>query len=142
MSTRGEIVKYLFLGGVNFLLTLLVFQVLLENLGLHYILALFLSWFVGMVFMYVTNFLWVFRGQGTLRFDVRLVRFFLVGLVSITFNMLILALVVRTYATDPFWTQILFLPVIVTFNFLATKYFSLALDGKSVHDRARQKQVR
>lgn len=139
MARHVEIAKYIFLGGLNFLLTFTVFNFLLNNFAIHYNLALFASWFVGMVFMYTTNFVWVFRGQGSFRFDIRFFRFLLVGIVSISCNMLALSLVVTVWNTDPFWTQMLLLPAIVAFNFLATKHFSLALYDRVEYDKTRSK---
>jgi putative flippase GtrA len=92
-----------------------------------------------MVFMYVMNFVWVFRDQGALQFDARFLKFLLVGIVSITCNMAVLSLIVSAWATDPFWTQILLLPAIVAFNFLAMKYFSFALDAKAAREKGRQR---
>jgi putative flippase GtrA len=131
MSTPFQFAKYFVLGGVNFLLTLGVFSGLLHLARVNYILSLIGSWFVGMLFMYVTNFIWVFRGNGTLRFDDRFLRFLGVGVASITMNGAALGVIVETWGTDPFWTQMALIPVAVIFNFSATKYFSLKVRGRA-----------
>ncbi len=134
MAIRIEMLKYLVLGGVNFLLTMAVFTGLLRLLGVNYLLSLIGAWLIGMLFMYVTSFVWVFKDNGGLRFDARFVKFASVGVLSIVFNTAILAMIVEGWSTDPFWTQMALLLVIVPFNFLATKFFSLRLGDASFDD--------
>ncbi len=123
--TVVEFAKYILLGGANFFLSLAVFALGTRLLMLHYILALVLAWFVGIVFMYVTNSIWVFKSSGPLLFDLRFRRFLGVGVVSVTLNSLALHLLVQSWDADPFWAQIALLPMVVLFNFAMTKYFSL-----------------
>jgi putative flippase GtrA len=130
VSTRSQIAKYFVLGGFNFFLTLGVFSGLLHVIGVNYVLSLIGSWFVGMLFMYVTNFIWVFSDNGALRFDERFLRFLSVGVTSITMNSAVLSAIVETWETDPFWTQIALTPFVVMFNFSATKYFALKLRAR------------
>ena len=119
-----QALKFSGLGAVNFVLTFLVFTVLLEVLLVNYIISLFLAWFTGMLFMYVTNFVWVFQSRSSLRFDARFVKFLATGIISITGNMLALHFLVEHVGAAPFFMQILLIPPVVGFNFLAAKYFS------------------
>ena len=123
--TRVELVRYLLLGGTNFFLTLGIFAVLTKAMGVNYLVSLTVAWLVGMLFMYVTNFLWVFTANGRLQFDDRLARFIGVGILSITTNSAALRAIVAHWQTDPFWTQMALMPFVVVFNFATTKFFSL-----------------
>lgn len=124
-ETAVQTMKFSALGAVNFILTFVVFAVLLKIVEINYNIALFTAWFVGMIFMYVTNFVWVFQAGNSLYFDAQFGKFLATGIVSITLNMLALHLVVECAAASPFTAQILLIPPIVAFNFLAAKYFSL-----------------
>lgn len=123
--TLVELVRYLLLGGTNFFLTLSIFAFLTKAMGVNYLVSLIVAWLVGMLFMYVTNFLWVFTANGRLLFDDRFLRFIGVGILSITANSVALRAIVEHWQTDAFWTQMALMPFVVVFNFVATKYFSL-----------------
>ncbi|PZQ96948.1 MAG: hypothetical protein DI533_15455 [Cereibacter sphaeroides] len=135
MTTRIEVLKYLLLGGVNFFLTLAIFTGMFRVAGVNYIVALVGAWAAGMLFMYVTNFVWVFRHDGPLRFDDRFRKFAAVGVLSISANTVILSMIVEVWSTDPFWTQMALLPLVVAFNFAATKHFSLRTRPRGFDDR-------
>ena len=85
-----------------------------------------MAWFVGMLFMYVTNFVWVFQRDRALRFDQRFLKFLATGVVSIVLNMLALHLAVERFGVDAFLAQIVLMPFVVAFNFLAAKFVSFA----------------
>lgn len=128
-ATPVELLKYLLLGGTNFLLTLGCFAFLTKVMNTNYLLSLIAAWLVGMIFMYVTNFLWVFTANGSLQFDARFLRFIGVGVLSISANTAALGVIVEHWLTDPFWTQMALMPLVVLINFTATKYFSLRVGG-------------
>lgn len=121
----SQALKFLALGTVNFVLTFAIFTGLLKIWGLNHLVSLFAAWAVGMIFMYVTNFVWVFRQDSALRFDGRFLRFVATGVISISGNMLALHLLVARYGFNAFPAQILLIPFVVAFNFLAAKFFSL-----------------
>lgn len=125
LESALQALKFSALGAVNFVLTFAVFTGLLKILALNHLVSLFAAWAVGMVFMYVTNFIWVFRQDGALRFDGRFLKFVATGVVSISGNMLALHLMVARYGFDAFLAQVVLIPFVVAFNFLAAKFISL-----------------
>jgi len=121
-----QVLKFSVLGAVNFALTFAVFTGLLKLLSLNYLVSLLAAWFVGVVFMYVTNFVWVFQRSQTLHFDRRFLKFLATGIVSIILNMLALHLMVERCGFDAFLAQVFLMPFVVAFNFLAAKFVSFA----------------
>jgi putative flippase GtrA len=121
-----QVLKFSALGAVNFVLTFVVFTGLLKVLSLNYLVSLFVAWFVGVVFMYVTNFVWVFQRSQMLHFDRRFLKFVVTGIVSIILNMLALHLMVERYSLDAFLAQLMLMPFVLAFNFLAAKFVSFA----------------
>lgn len=120
-----EATKFTLVGAANFVLTFVVFTLLLKVFSLHYLLSLFVAWAVGIFFSYTLNFLWVFRPEERIQFKARFLKFFLASALSIGLNLLALRFVVKSTAWDPFYVQLGLIPFIVGFNFSTAKYWSL-----------------
>jgi putative flippase GtrA len=120
-----EATKFTLVGAANFLLTFAVFTTLLKVLGVNYLLSLVAAWIVGMFFSYVLNISWVFRPEHKIEFRVRFFKFFLASALSIALNMLALSCIVEHAAYDPFYVQMVLIPLVVVFNFATAKYWSL-----------------
>ena len=120
-----EAFRFLVVGGANFVLTFVVFFSLLKVFGIDYLVALFVSWAVGMAFSYVLNFTWVFRPEEKLQFRARLAKYLAANLVSILLNMVALRIIVDATGYDPFWVQCALIPLIVVFNYSTAKFWSL-----------------
>lgn len=121
---RVELMKFLAVGSVNFVLTLGIFTGLMHRLGAHYLVALLAAWSFGMVF-YVTNFVWVFKPEDNLHFRARFVRFIISSLFTIALNTAFLSFAVERLQFDALYAQFGFIPVIVILNFSLAKYWSL-----------------
>ncbi len=120
-----EALRFLLVGGANFVLTLVVFYTLLRFARAHHLVALFSAWAVGMIFSYVLNFTWVFKPHEKLRFRSRFAKYFAAHLASISMNMLILQAAVSATGRDPFIIQCALIPFIVLFNYSTAKFWSL-----------------
>lgn len=120
-----EVTKFTLVGAANFALTFLVFTSMLKIMGVNYLLSLAAAWVVGMFFSYVLNFVWVFKPELEIQFKARFVRFFLAGLLSVVLNMLALSYLVERTGFDPFYVQIVLIPLVVVFNFATAKFWSL-----------------
>ena len=121
---KVEAAKFILVGAANFVLTFIVFTVLLKVLSVNYLLSLLAAWFVGMIFSYCMSFLWVFQQPDKLALDHRFAKFAIVGAVSISFNLVGLEFLVRRTNWDPMLAQTVLIPFIVTFNFLFAKFWS------------------
>ena len=120
-----EALRFLIVGGANFLLTLIVFYSMLRLLRLHYLIALFTAWLAGTVFSYALNFTWVFKPEEKLRFRERFTKYLAASLISILLNMLTLHFLVDATGHDPFLIQCALIPPIVIFNYSTAKFWSL-----------------
>ena len=117
--------KFTIVGGVNFILTFVVFFALFKMLHLNYLIALSASWAIGMLFSYALNFTWVFKPEEQLQFRSHLAKYFFANLVSLLLNLLTLRWLVSWSNYDPFWLQCALIPLIVVFNFSTAKFWSL-----------------
>jgi putative flippase GtrA len=122
---RHEVSRFAVVGGVNFVLSLVIYYGLLRILHVHHLLALLASWAAGMVFSYVANFTWVFKPEEKLRFRDRFAKYLAASTVSISLNLLSLHALVKFAQLDPFYVQCALIPLIVAFNFSTAKFWSL-----------------
>jgi putative flippase GtrA len=120
-----EVTKFTLVGAANFVLTFIVFTAMLKVLSVNYLLSLGAAWVVGMLFSYVLNFAWVFKPEQKIQFKDRFLRFVLASVFSIALNMLALSYIVEHTGFDPFYVQMLLIPLIVIFNYSTAKYWSL-----------------
>lgn len=117
--------KYLFVGGFNFLFSTILYLFLLKVFDIEYMTAFVITWVIGIILTYIINFTWVFKPDQKLEFKKRLPKYFLVYLTSFVINITILNLLVEAYAFDPFWLQFFILPIVVFVNFFGFKYWAL-----------------
>ena len=125
MFINIQVTKYTIVGLLNFVVTFIIFTVLLKLLGIGYLFSLFIAWIVGMLFSYMINFIWVFKPENKIVFNHRFIKFLTIGLISISLNMLILNYIVANLEADPFYGQFVIVPFVIVFNYVFTKYWSL-----------------
>jgi putative flippase GtrA len=122
---KSEIVRFLIVGGANFVFTFVVFTVALKVADVGYVAALLLAWISGNILTYTLNFIWVFRPEERLNFRGRFFKYLTAGAFSISLNLVALTALVEFWAFDPFWSQVVIMPFIIVFNFGTAKYWSL-----------------
>lgn len=122
---KVELTKFTMVGVANFVLTFVVFSALLKGFSVNYLLSLSAAWIVGVLFSYVLNCSWVFKPEEKMQFKERFFKFLFGSGCSIALNMLTLHYIVEHFDFDPFYCQMLLIPLIVIFNFSTAKYWSL-----------------
>lgn len=125
-----EATKFTLVGAANFVLTFIIFTVMLKVMGINYLISLGAAWIVGVLFSYLLNFSWVFRPEHKVQLNGRFIKFLLAGLLSVVLNMIALRYLVERTNFDPFYVQIMLIPIIVAFNFATAKFWSLRTHGE------------
>jgi putative flippase GtrA len=126
MSTfKIEGIKFAVVGGVNFFLTFIIFTVTLKFFGLNHLISLGSAWIAGVFFSYVFNFSWVFKPEEKIAFKGRFLRYFFASLFSLVLNMVTLNYLVESTKIDAFYIQTALTPLIVVFNFVTARFWSL-----------------
>lgn len=118
-------VKYTFVGLLNAVFTFFLYFILLKVILLHYLVSFSLSWFLGVLLTYVINFLWVFKPEQKLVFKSRLLKYFIVYIISYLLNMFLLKEFTELTRGDPLLVQLFIMPVIVVVNFSGIKYWCM-----------------
>lgn len=120
-----EVTKFTIVGLVNTALTFVIFFLLLRVFNVNYIIALTITWIIGIIFSYLFNFSWVFKPEQRLQFKERFVKYLLSYLLSFALNIFALNYIVEHMGFDPFYVQTALIPFIVIFNFVTSKFWSL-----------------
>lgn len=120
-----EVTKFTIVGLANTGLTFIIFFLLLRVFNVNYIVALTITWIVGIIFSYLLNFSWVFKPEQQLQFKERFVKYLLSYLLSFALNLVALSYIVEHTGFDPFYAQTALIPFIVIFNFVTSKFWSL-----------------
>lgn len=128
-----EIARFIIVGVGNFVLTFTVFTIFLKIFLVDYLLSLAIAWLVGIICSYVFNFIWVFKPQNTIEFRSRFLKFSSAGMLSIILNLLSLYVLVESTGMDPFVTQLILIPFVVSFNYLTSKFWSLRKSHSRPH---------
>jgi len=122
---RIEFSKFLVVGGMNFVFTLILFYIMVKVIEINYVVSLIVVSLLGMIITYSFNYAWVFKTEKKLVFRGRLVNYTLAGLLSISLNALALDYIVKGTGFDPFYVQTALIPLIVFFNFSTAKFWTL-----------------
>ena len=115
---KNELARFVFAGILNTLLTLAVFSGAIF-LGLPYIVANVISWVIGILFSYSLNTFFVFDKIHSIQ---RLLWFFSTYVVSLFLSTLMLIIFIESYQMNPISAQFIALPLIILFNYMASKY--------------------
>src|SRR6188472_1093653 len=114
-----QLVKFCVVGATGYVVNLIVYTLLLEGAGFHYVPAAIGSFFVAVTNNYVWNRVWTFRGQ---RGHVVLqgARFFVVSLLALAANLVVLHLLVSAGLGEVV-SQAIAIVLVTPVNFVGNK---------------------
>ena len=125
LRARGNWVqlgKFLLVGASGYVVNLVVYALLLDVAGLHYLAAATGSFLVAVANNYLWNRLWTFRGQrGNVAYQG--MRFFVVAVVSLGANLLVLQALVGL-GVGKVVAQAIAIVLVTPLNFLGNKLWS------------------
>jgi dolichol-phosphate mannosyltransferase len=117
-----QLVKFCVVGAIGYVVNLIVYTLLLEGAGLHYVPAAIGSFLVAVTNNYVWNRLWTFRGQrGHVVFQG--LRFLVVSTVALGANLLVLHALVQAGLGEVV-SQALAIMLVTPVNFVGNKLWS------------------
>ncbi|WP_338342059.1 GtrA family protein [Fructobacillus fructosus] len=120
-----ESILYLFFGGATFVVSVVTYALFSAALHWEYTLAYVASWFLAVLFAYLTNRIWVFRSKVTDMAGVfrEVWQFYLARIVTGVLGWLILAFGVRIlHQNDLLWNGIQNIFVILA-NYVLSKLY-------------------
>ena len=117
-----QLAKFGLVGGVGYLINLVVFA-LLTGFGVHHVIAAIGAFCVAVTNNFVMNRYWTFGpGEGPAHFQAA--RFFTVSLASLGLNIAVLELLISNHLTGELAAQAIAVAVAMPFNFLGNKLWT------------------
>jgi putative flippase GtrA len=118
-----QLLKFGLVGGLGYLINLVVFAVLAGLLDVHHVLAAIGAFCVAVTNNFVLNRYWTFEpGKGPAHFQAA--RFFVVSLASLGLNIGVLELLIANGVTGELAAQAIAVAVAMPFNFLGNKLWT------------------
>jgi putative flippase GtrA len=118
-----QLVKFSIVGGTGYVINLAVFAALVEGAGIHYRTAAALAFCVAVTNNFLWNRHWTFEATHS-HAGFQAVRFFVVSLVALAFNLLVLELLVSVGELPKIPAQALAILAATPLNFVGNKMWS------------------
>ena len=121
----AQFLRYLFTGGLAFVVDFGLFALCLRVLGLHYLWANFIGLIAGLVINYIISILWVFKGCHRIYEKSKKAEFTIfsiIGFIGVGLNQLLMLLMVGCMSLDEFVSKIISAAIVLAWNFLARKF--------------------
>jgi putative flippase GtrA len=126
-----QLVRFGLVGGVGFVVNLVVYTLCVHVAGIDYHLAAVAAWLVAVVNNFVLNRHWTFdAGDGRAHFQA--LRFLTVSLVALGFSLLLLMLLVDVAGVAKVPAQALAVAASMPLNFLGNKLWSFRTDPEAL----------
>jgi putative flippase GtrA len=126
-----QLVRFAIVGGIGFVINIAVYALCVHAAGIDYHLAAVIAWLIAVVNNFVLNRHWTFdAGDGHARFQA--MRFFVVSLIALGFNVLVLSLLIDDGGVAKVPAQALAVAASMPLNFLGNKLWSFASSGDEV----------
>lgn len=124
-ATWVQLFKFGVVGGLGYLINLVVFASLTGSLGVHHAIAAIGAFCVAVTNNFLLNRYWTFGpGDGPAHFQAA--RFFAVSLASLGLNLAVLELLISSHLTGELTAQAISVAVAMPFNFLGNKLWTFA----------------
>lgn len=115
-----ELILYIFFGGLTTFVSLFVYTLSYTILGWHEQIANVFSWFLAVLFAYITNRIWVFEKNG-IGFIKQMLLFYEGRVLTLLLESLILLICVRIFQMDAVLIKWLNQVLILVLNFVISK---------------------
>ncbi len=116
-----QFLRYFFVGGTSSVIDLLVFIVLIEYVGLHYLIAAFFGYMIGLIWNYILCIVWVFESKHSRTKEIVLV--VLVTLGGLLWTELLLYFFVEFIHIIPIIAKIIVLWIVLLWNFGMRRHY-------------------
>jgi len=116
-----QFIRYVFVGGMAFVVDYGALFLLAHFAGLHYLLAASISYLLGMVCNYLISVNWVFDFRRVTQWQREFIIFFLIGIAGLILNGVAISLLVEAFGLAYMAAKLVAAALILFFNFGARK---------------------
>ncbi|OIO20049.1 MAG: hypothetical protein AUJ37_01350 [Candidatus Magasanikbacteria bacterium CG1_02_41_34] len=117
-----QLIRFIFVGSVNMVLSYSIFLICIYFFYFHYTLALIVEYFFGILNSYFWNRRWTFKSDGNVKKEIR--KFIFVYLVMFGLNYVLLSIFIDLINMRVFFAQMVAIIIITPVTFLAHKMWS------------------
>lgn len=122
-----QLVRFSIVGASGYAVNLALYALCVKALGVQYLIAESLAWILAAANNFVWNRHWTFQARDG-QVHMQAIRFFLVSLIALAFNLLVLRILVESAGMDKLVAEVIALAASTPLNFLGNKLWSFAGD--------------
>jgi len=122
-----QLIRFTIVGASGYLVNLAIYYVEVHQLGIEYRVAAAVAWMLAALNNFVWNRHWTFSARDG-QIHVQALRFLLVSLVALGFNLIVLTALVEGAGVEKFAAQAIALAASTPLNFLGNKLWSFRAD--------------
>jgi putative flippase GtrA len=120
---KKEIISYLFFGGLTTLVNFAAYLLLTDIFIVHYTIATAASWFIAVLFAFITNKIYVFKSKGSMQSMAKeLTSFIFFRVLSLGLDLGLMIILVSTMKLDDLFSKIGVNIAIVIVNYALSKF--------------------
>jgi putative flippase GtrA len=120
-SSYVQFFRYIFVGGSASIVDLIAFALIIKYLGMHYLLAAFFAYMIGLVWNYTLGLLWVFKSRHRKLIEFAMV--FVIALGGLFWTEVLLWIAVEYFDLMPLVGKFIVLWIVLFWNFGMRKLF-------------------
>jgi putative flippase GtrA len=119
---KKEIISYLFFGVLTTVVNFAAYLLLTDLFIVHYTIATAASWFIAVLFAFITNKIYVFKSKGMQNMSKELTSFIFFRVLSLGLDLGLMIFLVSTLKFDDLFSKIAVNIVIVIVNYALSKF--------------------
>lgn len=120
---RGKFIKYAISGTINTLITLLIYNILIQ-IGVNYMISNVIAYFLGIINGFILDKIWVFKSNK--KIVILFSKFIIVNIISLLFNSIILFTLVNNIGLDSVLSQLISTISTGMFNYIMNKVWTFS----------------
>lgn len=117
-----QLLRYLVVGGIAFIVDFSILYLLVNFLGINYLIAAAISFITGLFVNYLLSISWVFNRSPESVLSSSFLIFLVTGLVGLGLNEVLMFLFTHVIGLDYLYSKIIAVPVVLFWNFISRKY--------------------
>lgn len=114
----NQILKFGLVGGIAFLIDFCIFAILVK-IGIHYLIAQIISFFISLIFNYIASIKWVFNAKKQTKKEALL--FIILAIIGLGINELLLYIGISILNIDTLLTKLISTMLVMIYNFITRK---------------------
>jgi len=118
-----KFIKFSIVGVSNTLVSLVLFYILFEFLGVYYIIASTLGYIVGLINSYFWNLRWTFRHRHS---SGVLVKFIIVNVIALSLKLTIISILVESFLMPELFAEIIAMGFAIVVNFGGNRFWTFS----------------